>query len=123
MLLAMERGWITVPPPDKFWPFLFSGGKQEAKPSVPDVLTLDRLFSRYEKEMPPGTMENNSLATYQLHKKHLVRVLGGRTAVPAITTTELQRYINERAKEKYRGKPICPRTTKKEVATFRAVWN
>src|SRR5437879_6372870 len=64
MLLGMERGWIQVPPPDRFWPSLFSGGKLDAKPSVPDVLTLDRLFARYEQEMPPGTMEANSLGTF-----------------------------------------------------------
>ncbi len=122
-LQAMEKGWIPVPPPDKFWPFLFSGGKLEAKPSVPDVFTLDRLFNRYEQEMPPGTMEANSLDTFRLHKKHLLRILDGRTAAQAVATTDLQRYVNERGKEKHRDKLISSRTIKKEVATFRAVWN
>jgi integrase len=123
VLQAMERGWTPVPSPDKFWPFLFSGGKLDAKPSVPDLLTLERLFTRYEEEMPPGTMEANSLDTFRLHRKHLLRVLGGRTAAQAVTTTDMQRYVNERAKEKFRGKLISARTIKKEVASFRAVWN
>jgi integrase len=122
-LQAMEKGWIPIPPPDKFWPFLFSGGKLEAKPSVADVFTLDRLFNRYEQEMPPGTMEANSLDTFRLHKKHLLRILDGRTAAQAVATTDMQRYVNERGKEKHRDKLISSRTIKKEVATFRAVWN
>src|SRR5262245_60818173 len=76
LLLQMERGWVPVPPPNKFWPLLFSGGKLDAKPVVPQVLTLGQLFERYEKEMPPGTMEENSLNTFRLHRKHLLRILG-----------------------------------------------
>src|SRR5258708_247210 len=72
MLVAIEKGWITLPPKaGDFWPFLFSGGKLEAKPVIADVLTLENLFARYEAATPAGAMEKNSLATYKLHKNHL----------------------------------------------------
>src|SRR5262249_45919439 len=32
-------------------------------------------------------------------------------------------YVNKRSREKYRKKPIKARTIKKEVHTFRAIWN
>jgi integrase len=122
-LQAIEHGWLTIPPKADFWQFVLSGGKLENKPSVADLLTLEKLFAKYEEEMPAGTMEANSLGTCKLHKKHLLRILGSRQAAPALTTRDLQGYVNKRSKEEYRGEPIKARTIKKEVATFRAVWN
>jgi hypothetical protein len=89
-LRAIEQGYVTVPPNADFWTFVFSGGKLEETPSVKDVLTLEKLFAHYEEQMPPGTMEDNSLATYRLHKKHLLGILGEKQPAPALTTTDLQ---------------------------------
>src|SRR5262249_8468811 len=36
---------------------------------------------------------------------------------------DLQRQVNERARKKYRGKPLSPVTLRKEGASFRAAWN
>jgi integrase len=88
-----------------------------------DRLTLEGLFARYEELLPPGTLEPNTWDTYQLHKKHLLRVLGGKRAAQSLTLTDLQEYVNRRAKESYRGEPIRAKTIQKEVATLRAVWN
>jgi integrase len=122
-LRAIEQGYVSVPPEADFWQFVFSGGKLENKPSVKEALTLEALFARYEEQMPPGTMEENTLGTHRLHKKHLLRVLGPKQRAAALTTADLQGYVNKRSKENYRGKPIKARTIQKEVATFRAVWN
>src|SRR5262249_32616239 len=62
-LLAIERGWTKVPPHADLWQFIFSGGRREAKPALADVLTLERLFARYEELLPTGTIEANSLST------------------------------------------------------------
>ena len=122
-LQAIEKGWATVPHNADLWQFLFSGGKREGKPAVADVLCLEGLFDRYEHMLPAGTIEANSLSTKKLHRKHLLRILGGRRAAQTLETADLQSYINRRAKESYRGKPINARTVKKEVDTFRSVWN
>jgi integrase len=122
-LRAIEKGHVTVPPEADFCQFVWSGGRLEDKPSVPKVLTLEGLFAQYEGALPPGTMEENSLATCRLHKSHLLRLLGAKQSAAALTTTDIQGYVNKRAKEEYRGRVIQPVTIKKEVATFRAAWN
>jgi hypothetical protein len=62
--------------------------------------------------------------TERIHFSHLFRHLGEQAAVPLLTTTELQRYIGKRSKERgIRGETIKARTIKKEVSTLRAVWN
>jgi integrase len=122
-LQAIKQGYVTVPPNADFWTFVFSGGKLEDKPSVQEVLTLEKLFAHYEEQMPPGTMEDNSLGTFRLHKKHLLRILGGKEPAPCLKTADLQTYVNKRAREKYRCEFIKHKTIQKEVASFRAVWN
>jgi integrase len=122
-ILELERGRRTLPEGADLWEFLESDGQRTKKVEVLIVLTIEQLFARYEQEMPPGTMKKNSLATILIHKKHLLRILTGRTAVQAVSTTVLQGYINERAREKFQGKLLSPQTIKKEVTTFRSVWN
>ncbi len=103
-----------------------SDGQRAQKAEAPAVVTLGELFDRYEREMPPGALEANSWATVRIHVRHLLRLLrllGRRSPVIALTTDTLQRYINARPREVYRGKPISGKTAKKEVVTFRAVWN
>lgn len=122
-LRFIDRGIFTVPPQADFWQFVRTGGKLEAKPTVQEVLTLAKLFGRYEEAIPPGSMEGNSLDTYRLHKAHLLRILGEKQPAQAVSTADLQSYANKRVKETYRGRNIGPGTVKKETATLRAVWN
>ena len=77
----------------------------------------------YEREglLPaPARSEGN----YRLYgAPHLERLLGGKTPVARVTTAIIQHYVDRRAAEKYRSKPIKPQTIKKEVATLLTVWN
>ncbi len=73
----LKRGRLALPDGADFWAFVFSGGKlTQAAAPPPDLLTLEGLFTRYEELLPPGALEANTRATYALHKKHLLRVLG-----------------------------------------------
>jgi integrase len=119
----LKRGRRTLPPDADFWTFVFNAGQLTQAASVPDHLTLEELFTRYEALLPPSAMEENTRDTYELHKKHLLRLLGGNRPAQRLALTDLQDYANRRAKESYRGKSIRPVTIKKEVASFRAVWN
>ncbi len=123
VLDELDRGRKTLPEGADLWEFLKSDGQRSQKAVAPTVLTLEQLFARYEAEMPAGTMEKNSLDTVRTHWKHLLRLLGPRTAVKEVTTTILHRYVNQRAKEKFRGKNTRPPTIKKEVGSLRAAWN
>ena len=41
----------------------------------------------------------------------------------SVTTSDMQAYIDKRLRDSYRKKPIRPDTVRKEVATFRLIWN
>lgn len=97
--------------------------KKETRPEERKVVTLKDLFDVYVENTPPGHHEENSAETEELHRSHLLRILGGSAEVATMRACDLQRYVSKRAKEDYRGKTIRSRTIKKEVATLRAVWN
>ncbi len=123
VLDELDRGRKSLPEGADLWEFLKSDGQRTKKVEAPTVVTLDQLFARYEQDMPPGATEANSLYTIRIHKKHLLRLLGGRTPLAALSPSTVQGYINGRAKEEYRGKSISSKTIKKEVTTLRSVWN
>jgi len=117
VLDELDRGRKTLPEGADLWEFLKSDGQRTQKVEAPTVLTLEQLFDRYVAEMPRGTMEKNSLDTVRGHWKNLHRILGARTPVQAVTTTLLQRYVNQRTGETHRGKNIQPPTIRKEVGS------
>lgn len=124
MLRDLQEGHLTLPDGADVIEFMKSGGKRANALEAPKkVLTLAGLFERYEQEMPPGSMEENTLYTHKIHRKHLLGILGTGKPVPGLTTADVQSYVNKRAKQTFRGRPIGARTIQKEVATLRAVWN
>jgi integrase len=68
-------------------------------------------------------MEANSLQTVAMHLNHFERTFGAKFPLQKLTLADLQRHVTERAKKKYRGKPLSPVTLKKEMASLRAAWN
>lgn len=129
LLALITSGVIDTPEDEDLWTFLFTGGKvkrkpEPRKPKLPSqAVTLKTLFDRYQSDMPPGTLEASTLATIGYHRKHLLAFFGNDAEVASINLSAVQQYVNKRAKDKRRGKPIVPLTIKKEVATLRSVWN
>ncbi len=119
VLDAMRKGYLEPPSLDDLWPFLLSGGRTN-RVSLTQTVSLGELFTLYEAGIPAEAMEANSLATYHVHRKHLLRILGGKTEAGALRPQE---YVVRRSGERFRGKSIKPQTIKKEIATLRAVCN
>lgn len=119
----LKRGRLTMPPNADPWEFIKSGGKREQQVKVAKKMTLDELFTLYQEKLPSGSMEENSKVTMRIHVAHLLRILGKTRVVEGLAGSDVQDYVNKRAREKFRGNPIQADTIKKEVATLRAIWN
>ena len=65
----------------------------------------------------------NTVDCEEIHIRHLKRLLGESTQLSAITLAMIQGYINTRTKTKYSGKLLSGRTIRKELATFRQIWD
>ena len=84
---------------------------------------LGRVGSSPTSLLPEGAKEKSTVYGESIHRKHLLRHLGARKVVRAVTKADLQAYITLRTKDKWRGKNIRPETIKKEITTLRLVWN
>lgn len=123
----LEQSELAIPDGftfDQAFNFIISGGKQVTKTElVPDV-TLQQIEKDYFAELPEGAKENTSLRTEKTHIGHFIRLLGGATPIRSIGVSQLQRYVSDRRKEKgQRGKKIQPPTLKKELQTFKQLWD
>jgi integrase len=123
-LLRLEQNLLELPPSADILTFVLSDGKQAEKPSLPDVLTLQDLIDRYTSACSVGAMEENSLETTKMHLRHFVATFGKGFAVGNLKLADLQRHVEQRAKQRgIRKRPLSPTTIRKEIATLRAAWN
>jgi len=128
-LHRIKVGLIPPPPPGADVPlYVLTGGKEGGKPTEAEkpaqpVQSLKELWDGYLASLPSGAKEESSLMTEKGHFNHLLRILKAATPVANLTTDDLQRYIGKRSKEPgFRGL-IKSRTIRKEISTFRNVWN
>ena len=119
----LDRGRLEVPPSAEPGVFILSDGKRNDKPKPSVIPNLREFFRSYGEQLPRGTKEESTLYGEQIHIRHLLRHLKVTTVVRSITTRNSQDYIAARLRETWNGKPIRPATIKKELTTFRLIWN
>src|SRR4051794_37850924 len=126
LLRRVKQQLVHVPPGVAITDFVLAGGHvttvaQAAAP--PEPVSFAAFKNRYLDTHGIGAMEENSLGTVRMHLGHFERTLGAKFPLQRLTLADLQRHVTERAKKKYRGKPLSPVTLKKEMASLRAAWN
>lgn len=121
----LETGRLTLPDDGHdLVTFLLSDGKLASKPKLSAISLLFDVCAGYLEAMSNGSMELNSLDTTGIHINHLLRILGNRLPLQALSFADLQRYVDTRAQEPgKRGKKLSPTTIRKEDATLRAIWS
>jgi site-specific recombinase XerD len=122
-LMLVERGRIEIPADADPGAFILSDGKRNGKAVAPKVRTLADLFDLYEQSVPVGAKETNTLDGEKRHMRHIKRHLKATSIVQAITVADLQRYVELRGKDCWLGESIQPDTIRKELTTFRLIWN
>lgn len=121
-LLLLKTGRLRIPPDCDPAEFILSDGQFIV--GEPRLIKLEELVNEYQQARIPGVKEANTIKTEDLHLRHLQRLLRPKTFVRSITNIELQKYVGSRLSEVRRGgRPVATETVRKEVATFRIVWN
>lgn len=120
----VQSGRIEIPENADIPVFLLSDGKLDKKPMHTSSLTLSSLFDAYLDSLPQNTLEDSTLCGIAIHRRHLERHLGVMFRIPQMSQDDLQCYVVKRSREKgRRGNNLSPTTIRKEIATFRSVWN
>jgi hypothetical protein len=119
LLMRLKQRMLEVPIGCSINDFILHEGKPPALPNLTKArnTTLDQLREAYLKVFSNGAIESNTLATATIHLDHIEGTLGKAFPLPALTLAKLQEHIDRRRKA------VAPVTIKKEIDTFRAVWN
>ena len=120
----VDCGRLSIPPGADIATFLLSDGKLDARPLACGPLTIANLFEVYFGELPDGALEPTTVQGLRIHERHLVRLLGARFGIQAMSVVDLQNYVKLRAKEKgLRGRCVSSTTIAKELKSLRTIWN
>jgi hypothetical protein len=119
LLMRVRQRMLEVPAGCTIKDFILHEGKPPALPYLTKARnsTLDQLREAYVKVFSNGAIELKTLATAKIHLNHIEETLGKTFPLPALTLAKLQEHIERRRKI------VAPVTIKKEIDTFRAVWN
>lgn len=122
-LRLLDLGRLDIPEGTDPGLFILSDGKRTSKPEVRKVYSVRSLFEFYQDSLPPGAKEATTLLSEGIHVRHLLKHLPASRPAQSLTVADLQRYADLRSRDKWRGKTIGPDTIRKELATFRLIWN
>ena len=119
LLMRVKQRMLEVPIGCTINEFILHEGKPPVAAHLTKVrnTTLDQLREAYLKVFSNGAIEANTLATATIHLTHIEKTLGKSFPLPALTLAKLQEHVDRR------GKSVASVTIKKEIDTFRAVWN
>jgi len=127
LLRHIKQKLIQVPAGIPITDFVISGGQVTPVEKAVAATTKPASFADFRQKYLDthrnGSMEQSSFKTTEMHLRHFERTFGEHFEVRTLTLADLQRHVSERAKKKYRGKPLSPVTLRKEVASLRAAWN
>jgi integrase len=123
-LKDLKRGRLVMPPDAEPGAFILSGGVRTGKPTAPPrQLTLGGLLALYRDNYNFAAKAETTVRTEAVHRKHLLRVLKGETPVNALSQSLIQKYVDRRTGEEFRGRPTSTDTILKELGTLRVIWN
>lgn len=119
----VTRGRMKMPAGADVVSFLLSDGAVSEPSSEAEEMRLGELARRYLATHSNGAMELNSLETVRGHVREFLVTFGEDRPAVSIHLADIQRHVDRRAKKIYRGKSLTTTTLKKDLATFRAMWN
>lgn len=121
-LRLIRQGRLEVPSKVDPAAFILSGGKINGQKKCQPI-TLGKLFETYQQRLPEAAKERLTVGLETTHIKNFKRILPTSKIANTVSTADLQRYAERRLKKKRNGRLISPETVKREMDTFRAIFN
>jgi integrase len=123
LLMRLAQGLLALPAGADTVTFVRCDGSIPVPASAArEAPTLGSLQDRY-LETHEGSLEAHTLRGIRRHFRHFVRLLGEAFPIRELSLSELQGYVDKRAKAKGLRGQLTPATIKKEIVTLRTAWN
>jgi len=121
----VRRGVLDLPAEADPVSFLLSGGRMRSVALAVPSITLGQLFTKYQNELPEQAKEASTLKTETTH----IKIFRKKNNLPlskplcAITTHDIQQFINSESRRKASGRRLSPDTVKREIDTLKCILN
>jgi integrase len=127
LMMRLKQRLIELPPGIDIVEFVQHDGNLPArapeKSTSSQALAFGAFRNRY-LATHRESLEDRTVEGIELHFKHLGRVLGDGFPINVLKLTDLQEYVDRRAKAKGTGgKRLSPATIRKEIVSLRTAWN
>ena len=121
LLMRIKQRLATIPPGMGIVEYLqFDGKRPEPAPAK---IALAQFRDRYIATHK-ASLESNTLATAEMHFRHLAGFFGESFPIPELSLGDLQRYVDHRTKaDGINGRKLSAVTIRKEIVTLRTAWN
>jgi integrase len=121
LLMRIKQRLATIPPGMGIVEYLQFDGKQSEV--APAKIRLAQFRDRYIATHR-ASLESNTLATAEMHFRHLGGFFGESFPIPELSLGDLQRYVDHRTKaDGINGRKLSAVTIRKEIVTLRTAWN
>ncbi len=122
-LRLLRQGRIEIPVDADPGVWIYSAGKIKQKQSSRDSQdkTLNSICQSYLKDQVSKADKTRNCE--EIHIRHLKRFYKDSILFPSITLEQLQKYVHHRRQMKYRDVHISGKTIRKELVTFRQIWD
>jgi len=119
LLMRIRQRMLAVPRGVSISDFILHDGNPPVDPAIAvrKDTTLHQLSEGYLNTVSNGAIEANTLTTAKIHLAHIDKSFGENFILAGLTLGKLQEHITRRSKE------VVAVTIKKELDTFRSVWN
>ncbi len=116
----LQTGRLVVPEGVEIGSWILSGGKATKPRKKPGELRLGVICEAYKADQTQKA--ESSQGEERIHIKHLTRILRSNIRLNSVDLATLKSYAMKRSQERFRGRLICSKTIRKELATFRRIW-
>jgi len=126
LLMRLDQRLASVPAGMDIVDYVQFDGKEplpDKPPPVATKLTLRQLRKQYIATHEKS-LEANSVATIQMHFRHLVGHFGEAFSLSELSLADLQGYVDARAQATGKhGRTLTAATIEKEIVSLRTAWN
>lgn len=118
----IDQGRLEIPPKVDPIAFILADGKLRPAAQNTKPVSIRQLLKAYQNRLPSQAKEPNTVSLESTHIKHFLRLLPANKVAGAISSADLQRYVERRLSEERNGRFTSPETVKREIGTFRGIW-
>ena len=122
-IYLVKFGHLRIPEDADPVVWLMSDGKRKRNGSTNGhcIVRFENVCDAYLKDQVAKA--DTTLDAEQIHLRHMRKIFGNSTTLGRLNLDAMQKYVQVRRRQRYRGKTISGKTIRKELVTLTQLWS